>query len=105
MARQDAPIGHVRGDVVYRLLPERVQGWIDLVLYFIFFFPGVLALMYAGWDYGAESMRIQEVRNRAATPSVARVSGDVDRFQQTFRRLLAVVQSGGGEIRVAPRHT
>mgnify|MGYP000518112725 CR=1 FL=1 len=30
---------HVRGDVIYRLFPTRVQGWIDLVLYFIFFFP------------------------------------------------------------------
>ena len=29
---------HVRGDVIYRLFPTRVQGWIDLVLYFIFFF-------------------------------------------------------------------
>ena len=52
---------HVRGDVFYRLWPLRVQASVELVLYFIFFFPGVLALMYAGWDYGAESMRIQEV--------------------------------------------
>lgn len=52
---------HVRGDVFYRLWPVRVQASVELVLYFIFFFPGVLALMYAGWDYGAESMRIQEV--------------------------------------------
>jgi len=52
---------HVRGDVFYRLWPVRVQASLELVLYFIFFFPGVLALMYAGWDYGAESMRIGEV--------------------------------------------
>jgi TRAP-type mannitol/chloroaromatic compound transport system permease small subunit len=53
--------GHVRGDVFYRKWRPRVQAGIELVLYFIFFFPGVLALMIAGWDYGTESMRIREV--------------------------------------------
>ena len=52
---------HVRGDVFYRLMPPRVQGSVELVLYIIFFFPGVLALMYSGWSYGMESMRIGEV--------------------------------------------
>ena len=52
---------HVRGDVVYRLLPERVQGGIDLVLYLTFFFPGVLALIYAGFGYASDSWRYQEV--------------------------------------------
>ena len=33
---------HVRGDVIYRLFPTKVQGWIDLILYFLFFFPGVI---------------------------------------------------------------
>lgn len=46
---------HVRGDFVYRLWPQRVQAGIELVLYFLFFFPGVLALIYAGYDYAAES--------------------------------------------------
>lgn len=53
--------GHVRGDIFYRLWPSRVQAGVELVLYFLFFFPGVIALMYAGWDYGTESMRIREV--------------------------------------------
>ncbi len=52
---------HVRGDVLYRLWPQRVQASVELVLYFLFFFPGVIALMYAGWGYGHESWRIQEV--------------------------------------------
>jgi len=52
---------HVRGDVFYRLWPQRVQATVELILYFIFFFPGVIALMYAGWGYGHESWRIQEV--------------------------------------------
>jgi len=46
---------HVRGDFVYRLWPPRVQAGIEIVLYFVFFFPGVLALIYAGYVYAAES--------------------------------------------------
>ena len=46
---------HVRGDVVYRLWSPRVQAWIELTLYFLFFFPGVAALIYAGIDYAQES--------------------------------------------------
>ena len=46
---------HVRGDFVYRLWPPRVQAAVEIVLYFIFFFPGILALIYAGIAYAAES--------------------------------------------------
>lgn len=46
---------HVRGDFVYRLWPPRIQACIELVLYFLFFYPGVLALIYAGINYAAES--------------------------------------------------
>jgi TRAP-type mannitol/chloroaromatic compound transport system permease small subunit len=52
---------HVRGDVVYRLWPPRTQATIDLVLFIIFFFPGVLALALAGYRYAGESWRYQEV--------------------------------------------
>ena len=51
---------HVRGDVIYRLFKPRVQGWIDLILYFIFFFPGVLALTFYGYDYAALAWKIKE---------------------------------------------
>src|SRR5690606_41524245 len=40
--------GHVRGDVIYRLWSPRTQASIDLVLYILFFFPGIIAFMYAG---------------------------------------------------------
>jgi TRAP-type mannitol/chloroaromatic compound transport system permease small subunit len=53
--------GHVRVDVVHRLLRPRAQAGIDLALYFLFFFPGVIALVYAGWEFAAESWRYQEV--------------------------------------------
>jgi len=42
---------HVRGDFVSRMLPVRVQAGIEFVLYFLFFFPGVLALLYSGFDF------------------------------------------------------
>ena len=51
---------HVRGDVIYRLFPTRVQGWIDLILYFIFFFPGILALVFYGYEYAALAWKIKE---------------------------------------------
>ncbi|WP_313953020.1 TRAP transporter small permease subunit [Accumulibacter sp.] len=52
---------HVRGDVFYRLMPQRVQASLELVLYIIFFYPGIIALMYSGWGYAMDSMRIEEV--------------------------------------------
>jgi TRAP-type mannitol/chloroaromatic compound transport system permease small subunit len=52
---------HVRGDIFYRLMPNRVQAGIELVLFIFFFYPGILALMYSGWHYSMDSMRIREV--------------------------------------------
>lgn len=53
--------GHVRADMYYRRWPDRTQAAVELVLYGLFFFPGILALMIAGWRYGIEAMRIREV--------------------------------------------
>lgn len=52
---------HVRGDVFFRLLKPRVQATIELVLYFIFFYPGVTALIIAGFGYASDSFRYKEV--------------------------------------------
>jgi TRAP-type mannitol/chloroaromatic compound transport system permease small subunit len=52
---------HVRGDVIYRLWPVRVQGSVELVLYFIFFFPGVTSLIIAGYGYAHDSFGYREV--------------------------------------------
>ena len=51
---------HVRGDVIYRLFKPRTQGYIDLILYFIFFFPGVLALAFYGYEYASLAWKIKE---------------------------------------------
>ncbi len=53
--------GHVRGDFIYRMWRPRVQGSVELVLYILFYFPGVLALVYAGWLYGFDAFKIREV--------------------------------------------
>jgi len=52
---------HVRGDVFYRSWAPITQARLELVLYFIFFFPGVIALIIAGWKFGERSYRWQEV--------------------------------------------
>lgn len=57
--------GHVRGDFIYRLWKPRTQATLELVLYFIFFFPGVSALVLAGWKYAARSWRYLEVSSNS----------------------------------------
>ncbi len=52
--------GHVRGDVLYGFFEPRTQASIDLVLYLVFFLPGIFALAYAGWVYAGESFAIRE---------------------------------------------
>lgn len=53
--------GHVRGDFLYRLWRPQTQAKVELALYFIFFFPGAIALVIAGWKYAARSWRYLEV--------------------------------------------
>jgi TRAP-type mannitol/chloroaromatic compound transport system permease small subunit len=52
--------GHVRGDVLYSFFPPRLQAGLDLLLYVVFFIPGVVALVWAGYTYAAESLAINE---------------------------------------------
>ena len=52
--------GHVRGDVLYSFFEPRTQAGVDLVLYIIFFIPGVIALAWAGYVYAGESWAIRE---------------------------------------------
>ena len=55
---QDA---HVRGDVVYRLMPIKWQAGIDLLLYIVFLMPGALTLIYYGYSYAADAWFYKEV--------------------------------------------
>ncbi len=58
--------GHVRGDVLYGFFQPRTQATLDLILYLLFFVPGVIALTYAGYFYAADSWRINEHSNVTA---------------------------------------
>jgi TRAP-type mannitol/chloroaromatic compound transport system permease small subunit len=60
---QDA---HVRGDFLYSSMQPRTQATLDLVLYIMFFIPGIIALVYAGYDYASYSWTINEHSNVTA---------------------------------------
>ena len=53
--------GHVRGDFLYRTWRPATQAKVDLVLYFLFFFPGILALVFTGFKYAGRSWSYTEV--------------------------------------------
>jgi TRAP-type mannitol/chloroaromatic compound transport system permease small subunit len=58
---------HVRGDVLYGFFMPRTQATLDLILYVLFFLPGIVALTYAGWNYAHDSLAIRE-STFSATP-------------------------------------
>jgi TRAP-type mannitol/chloroaromatic compound transport system permease small subunit len=57
---------HVRGDFLYSSMRPRLQALLDLILYGVFFVPGIAALIYAGYDYASDSWRIAEHSNVTA---------------------------------------
>ena len=61
---------HVRGDFIYRKWPNRTQAKVDLVLYLVFFFPAIFAMVFTGGQYAFESARILEssVNSPAGVP-------------------------------------
>ncbi len=59
--------GHVRGDVLYSFFRPQTQATWDLLLYFVFFMPGVVAMTWAGWTFANESLAIRE-STFSATP-------------------------------------
>jgi TRAP-type mannitol/chloroaromatic compound transport system permease small subunit len=58
--------GHVRGDVLYGFFPPRLQAGLDLSLYLLFFIPGVVAFVWAGYSYASESWAMNEHSNVTA---------------------------------------
>ena len=57
---------HVRGDMIYGFFPPRAQATLDLTLYILFFIPGIIAFVWAGYTYAAESWAINEHSNITA---------------------------------------
>ena len=61
-----AKSGHVRGDVLYGFFSPRTQASVDLILYIVFFMPGVIALVWAGYKFAGESWAIRETSSITA---------------------------------------
>ena len=51
---------HVRGDVLYGFFRPRTQATLDLILYIVFFLPGVVAMTWAGWGFFTDALAIRE---------------------------------------------
>jgi len=58
---------HVRGDFLYRAWSVRRQAGMDLVLYILFFFPGMLAFIYSGFGFAELGRRMNE--HSSASPN------------------------------------
>ena len=58
--------GHVRGDILYGFFKPRTQAFFDLLLYLVFFLPGVVALAYAGYSFAADSWAIREHSSKSS---------------------------------------
>src|ERR1700748_696205 len=58
---------HVRGDFLYSSMRPRMQASLDIVLYVVFFIPGIAALIYSGYVFASESWAINEHSNVTAT--------------------------------------
>ena len=68
--------GHVRGDFLYGSMKPRNQAWLDLILYFVFFLPGIGARVYAGFEFAHDSWLIKEhVSTTAEGPPVYHFKG------------------------------
>ncbi len=61
---------HVRGDFLYRAWRPQRQALMDLILYFLFFFPGIIAFIYSGYGFAAQSWFSHE--HSAYSPSARR---------------------------------
>jgi TRAP-type mannitol/chloroaromatic compound transport system permease small subunit len=51
---------HVRGDMFYRQWPVRTQAAVDIALYLLFFFPGIIALVISGIDFANFARGVNE---------------------------------------------
>jgi TRAP-type mannitol/chloroaromatic compound transport system permease small subunit len=101
--------GHVRGDFLYGSMKPRTQASIDVVLYVLFFLPGVCALTWAGWSYFQDSLAMRE-QTFNATPLplypfkfVIPVAGAIVLLQGLAEivRCVACIQTGNWTPRLA----
>lgn len=58
---------HVRGDFLYRAWSPRTQAKWDLLLFILFFFPGMIAFVYSGYGFAKMAWLMNE--RSAASPN------------------------------------
>jgi TRAP-type mannitol/chloroaromatic compound transport system permease small subunit len=58
---------HVRGDFLYRAWSPRTQAKWDLLLFILFFFPGMIAFVYSGFGFAKMAWLMNE--RSAASPN------------------------------------
>ena len=51
---------HIRTDMLYENFTLRWKGRVDATMYLVFFFPGMLFFMFAGWDEAMHAWGIGE---------------------------------------------
>jgi TRAP-type mannitol/chloroaromatic compound transport system permease small subunit len=102
--------GHVRGDFLYGSMRPRTQAAFDLALYFLFFIPGILALIYAGYYYAGDSWRILERSNVTADgppvyyfKSIIPIAGALVMFQGIAEIVRCIVCLRTGEWPERPK--
>ena len=108
---------HVRGDFLYGSMRPRTQAALDLVLYIVFFLPGIAALLYAGYHFAEISWRIGEHSSVMAEgppiypfKTVIPIAGALDhpagpRRDRALRRLPAHRRSGRAGCTTSRRWT
>lgn len=47
--------GHIRTDTFYGNWSVRKQGTVDTICYIVFYFPGLLAFLWVGWEFFVRS--------------------------------------------------
>ncbi len=52
--------GHIRTDIFYDQWTPKRQGWVDGLLYLLFFFPGMIFFFWAGLDEALHSWSLFE---------------------------------------------
>ncbi len=51
---------HIRVDIVYSKLSARQRAWLDFVLFWVFFFPSCLLVVYTAWPFVRNSWSVWE---------------------------------------------
>jgi TRAP-type mannitol/chloroaromatic compound transport system permease small subunit len=51
---------HIRTDLFYNKWTPRTQGRVDAMMYLLFYFPGIILFLVAGYDYAAHSWATRE---------------------------------------------